>query len=220
MKKKNHILIGGSSFLLPKYNYWKKLKSYKLSFAEYNNLNYMIETKENYYCRILIIFFEDLIQDDHNENIRTKFLISSIKKFLEQSSENLIICYSDYYPDNTIKNSKMRNKIYRINDKFKKNLYSLAKKYNNLFILDLDIVFKQHGYKQILDKRNWYLARSRLSEFGLKILIDQIINLLNNLNKPASKVLILDCDNTLWGGVVGEDGIFGINLTFLKKIYK
>ena len=70
----------------------------------------MLETKENYYCRILIIFFEDLIQDDHNENIRTKFLISSIKKFLEQSSENLIICYSDYYPDNTIKNSKMRNK--------------------------------------------------------------------------------------------------------------
>lgn len=30
---------------------------------------------------------------------------------------------------------------------------------------------------------------------------------------PAPKVLVLDCDNTLWGGVVGEDGIDGIVLT-------
>lgn len=33
------------------------------------------------------------------------------------------------------------------------------------------------------------------------------------LEVPAHKVLVLDCDNTLWGGVIGEDGIAGIALT-------
>jgi FkbH-like protein len=32
------------------------------------------------------------------------------------------------------------------------------------------------------------------------------------LRKPAHKVLVLDCDNTLWSGVVGEDGVEGISL--------
>jgi FkbH-like protein len=31
------------------------------------------------------------------------------------------------------------------------------------------------------------------------------------LRKPAHKVLVLDCDNTLWSGVVGEDGVEGIS---------
>ena len=31
------------------------------------------------------------------------------------------------------------------------------------------------------------------------------------LRKPAHKVLVLDCDNTLWSGVVGEDGVDGIS---------
>lgn len=30
---------------------------------------------------------------------------------------------------------------------------------------------------------------------------------------PAHKVLVLDCDNTLWAGVVGEDGVEGIRIT-------
>ncbi len=39
-----------------------------------------------------------------------------------------------------------------------------------------------------------------------------IARTLRKLNQPAKKVLALDADNTLWGGVVGEDGIEGIRL--------
>ena len=71
---------------------------------------------------------------------------------------------------------------------------------------------KKIGYNQILDKRNWYLAHCRVSEIGLDIVIDQINKLLSSIYNPASKVLVLDCDNTIWGGVVGEDGTFGIKI--------
>lgn len=33
------------------------------------------------------------------------------------------------------------------------------------------------------------------------------------LRRRPSKVIVLDCDNTLWGGVVGEDGVTGVKLT-------
>lgn len=33
------------------------------------------------------------------------------------------------------------------------------------------------------------------------------------LHRPPRKVLVLDCDNTLWGGVVGEDGVDGIEIS-------
>jgi FkbH-like protein len=35
---------------------------------------------------------------------------------------------------------------------------------------------------------------------------------LERIQRPPKKVLILDCDNTLWGGVVGEDGYNNIRI--------
>ena len=44
-------------------------------------------------------------------------------------------------------------------------------------------------------------------------LIDEAIALiLNRIYKPHAKVLVLDCDNTLWGGIIGEDGLSKIIL--------
>src|SRR5205085_6891008 len=39
-----------------------------------------------------------------------------------------------------------------------------------------------------------------------------IVRKFHALNRPAFKVIALDCDNTLWAGVCGEDGARGIRL--------
>jgi FkbH-like protein len=41
----------------------------------------------------------------------------------------------------------------------------------------------------------------------------EITRLAHALKNPPAKVIVLDCDNTLWDGVVGEDGASGIKLT-------
>ena len=56
-------------------------------------------------------------------------------------------------------------------------------------------------------QRNWYFSRCRVSIDGLKALTDTLALILNRMREPASKVIALDCDNTIWGGVVGEDGL-------------
>ena len=53
---------------------------------------------------------------------------------------------------------------------------------------------------------------SRLSEFGLNVLVTELSSLMQRLVKTNSKVLIVDCDNTLWGGVIAEDGIKKIQI--------
>ena len=52
----------------------------------------------------------------------------------------------------------------------------------------------------------------RLSSFGIKILSNKILQFLKNLDISSKKLLILDCDNTIWGGVLGEEGINKIQI--------
>ena len=92
-----------------------------------------------------------------------------------------------------------------------------------MYILNIDDLFSFHGHKSCFDERNYSLFRCRLSVFGLKLLSDKLSEIILRINITNKKVLLLDCDNTLWGGVVGEDGIEkielgqdGIGLAFLE----
>lgn len=49
----------------------------------------------------------------------------------------------------------------------------------------------------------------------------EILALLKKTSHKSKKCLVLDCDNVLWGGIVGEDGIEGIRLSneFIGRAY-
>ena len=51
-----------------------------------------------------------------------------------------------------------------------------------------------------------------MSIFGIEILAKNLKKILNRINSTNKKVLLLDCDNTLWGGILGEDGIENIQI--------
>ena len=88
----------------------------------------------------------------------------------------------------------------------------LQKKYNNIYFINLDYKFSHHGYDRIFDKRNWYLANSKISIEGLELIVEDVKKVIDRIYSPAKKLLVLDCDNTLWGGILGEDGIKSISL--------
>ncbi|MCJ7975258.1 HAD-IIIC family phosphatase [Aeromonas veronii] len=78
--------------------------------------------------------------------------------------------------------------------------------------LHLPLWLQQYGRQHCFDRRNLYLMSCPFSMAGLASLAQWILPLLQRLKRPAHKVLVLDCDNTLWGGVVGEDGVGGVLL--------
>ncbi len=107
-------------------------------------------------------------------------------------------------------------------------LYAFAEKNSNLFILNFNRLISLHGYNTLFDDKFWYLGRIIHSSKGFAILATELNNIFNCLLGKTKKVLILDLDNTLWGGVVGElgwqniqlsqEGVGRIYLDFQKKI--
>jgi FkbH-like protein len=61
-------------------------------------------------------------------------------------------------------------------------------------------VVKAMVYKQPYNTSFWYAIGNHIGDIVLRE------------SRPTPKCIVLDCDNTLWGGVVGEDGLGGIEL--------
>jgi FkbH-like protein len=79
-------------------------------------------------------------------------------------------------------------------------------------LLDLDSLFAQVGLDAGFDRRFWYSARFPFTPPAAAELARRVVALGVALKRPRAKVIALDADNTLWGGVIGEDGIEGIAL--------
>ena len=79
-------------------------------------------------------------------------------------------------------------------------------------LVDYDSAEAAHGREPCRTLSFWYAARMRLALPGLALLASLLSRHLLAPRTPPRKVLVLDCDNTLWGGVVGEDGLEGIQV--------
>lgn len=60
------------------------------------------------------------------------------------------------------------------------------------------------------DHRNQLLYRQPYRTRATQLLATETHRLITALSMPPPKVIVLDADNTLWGGIVGEDGVSGI----------
>jgi FkbH-like protein len=81
-----------------------------------------------------------------------------------------------------------------------------------VYLVDLDAVQRQVGMAAAHDPRHWYLYRQPFSEGFLNTLGRQLARIVMASRRAAKKCVVLDADNTLWGGIVGEDGIDGIQI--------
>ena len=68
------------------------------------------------------------------------------------------------------------------------------------------------GHRNWFDARLWYLTRCRLSREAMRALAQSTVSLLRGWKGQTRKCIVLDLDNTLWGGLAGEDGLQGIAL--------
>ncbi len=78
--------------------------------------------------------------------------------------------------------------------------------------LDLDAVLQQIGRQDFFDHRLWYSFCFPFGVEAAREIARRVISLAVAIKLPKAKVIVLDADNTLWGGIIGEDGIHGIAL--------
>jgi FkbH-like protein len=91
-------------------------------------------------------------------------------------------------------------------------LVESARALPGLYIEDVDRLAAQIGQNRWCDVRMWHLARAPLSGHALPALASSHAAFINASCGPRRKCLVVDLDDTLWGGVLGEQGMHGIAL--------
>src|SRR5581483_9983385 len=85
-------------------------------------------------------------------------------------------------------------------------------RYRTIFLVDEDRVQSAVGKANATDPRLWLSARLPWSEGVLHALVQEYMRFVRALRGRARKCIVVDLDNTLWGGVVGEDGVEGVQI--------
>src|SRR5262249_42972122 len=82
----------------------------------------------------------------------------------------------------------------------------------NAYYVDMDRCLMRIGARHFYDARCWHIARAPYSRDALEEIAREEFKFIRALKGKAKKCLALDCDNVLWGGVIGEDGLEGIQI--------
>ena len=156
------------------------------------------------------------IQDNENdikilhENELKKF--HSIWSALSKLECPIIQNNFDYSADRSLGNldsSDIHGRTYFIN-KLNHAFSEYARENKNLHINDINFLSAYIGLKEWFDRSLWYQAKYAMSMNSIPELAFNISKIINSIFGLTKKCLVLDLDNTCWGGVIGEDGINGI----------
>ncbi len=79
-------------------------------------------------------------------------------------------------------------------------------------VLDVDRIAGLVGKSVWTDRSQWYMAKLPFALDLTPLYADHVARLLGAIRGKARKCLVLDLDNTCWGGVIGDDGLGGIRI--------
>jgi len=79
-------------------------------------------------------------------------------------------------------------------------------------LFDANALAVTYGVDTIHDPALWHLAKQEIHPSAGPLWGDHVARIMAALRGRSAKCLVLDLDNTLWGGVVGDDGVHGLQL--------
>lgn len=142
-------------------------------------------------------------------------IIDIIKKITEQSKANVII-HNLNIPEDSILGILENKQEYGIIESIKDLNDMLAEHYkkdNRVFVFDFDRFMGGYGKKNVQDNRFLVSADMSVKPDFIPKICEEYLAYIKPMKSLNKKCLVLDLDNTLWGGIVGEDGFEGIRLS-------
>lgn len=144
----------------------------------------------------------------------TKNIVAWVEKILSGTTGRVLLhnfCVPYYSPLGILENKQEFGffaMIKMINDLLEKKFRDR----NDVFVFDYDAFCSKYGKIRVTDPKMYYLGDFKLCFDAMPFLCDEYLSYIKPLTSRTRKCLVLDLDNTLWGGVVGEEGIAGIQI--------
>lgn len=82
--------------------------------------------------------------------------------------------------------------------------YEYAQTHNNFFICDINYISADYGLKEWSDPFYWYMYKYALNVNAIPSLAFNVANIIKSILGKNKKGLVLDLDNTLWGGLLAR----------------
>lgn len=82
----------------------------------------------------------------------------------------------------------------------------------NVYLIDLDALQASCGRATFFDPKLYYIAKMPIRVELLPAVAEKVVSMIWALRGAVKKCVVLDLDNTLWGGVIGDDGLSGIQI--------
>ena len=91
-------------------------------------------------------------------------------------------------------------------------LMTLAQGHKKVFIADIAVLASHVGYSNAHDPRLYVMSKVAFALEFLPPVAKAVTDIIKAVSGTFKKCLILDLDNTVWGGVIGDDGMEGIQV--------
>lgn len=93
-----------------------------------------------------------------------------------------------------------------------RKLSSVFSKFLDCFLICSQSLVSRIGYNDFYDQERRISAASPYSLAALREYALESVKYIRALKGLSKKVIVCDCDNTIWGGVVGEDGVQNLQI--------
>lgn len=89
-------------------------------------------------------------------------------------------------------------------------LFALAREHERVSVVDVGGALARIGYVSSLRERNRHIMQAPYAPAASAAIVELYERAIRAYLKPRRKAIVIDADNTLWGGIVGEVGAEGI----------
>lgn len=167
------------------------------------------------------IIFDNFFEEKENMNNHIQKILSDISSIIYKIKENLntnILINNFIRPYYALNGMYQNQKVYGINNIIRKlniELSQIAQNINTgLYIVDNEQIASELGFKNIYDLKMWEISKNPYKINYYSAISDEILKYIYTIKGKRKKCIVLDLDNTLWKGIIAEDGYENI------KIYK
>jgi predicted enzyme involved in methoxymalonyl-ACP biosynthesis len=186
----------------------------QVDFAEYDNFVQESEKKQDYSAAIFFWEACNLSPGLHYKcynwsQSEIDSLLNKVKSEISITLNNLkaipIIIFNSFNSIFFSNSGMFETNFDKICNDLNQYIFSLNNR--NIHILNSVKIISKLGFNNSFNQRMWYDAKMLYSYEYLREYSSQAANSMLSINGKQKKALILDCDNTLWKGIIGEDGI-------------
>ena len=137
-----------------------------------------------------------------------------IKCFEKNLNSKLIITNFNIpsYSPNGITETKSDFGFHEMIEELNSSLRNISKTHSSVYVYDFNHFVSKYGEKNIFDYRQFHVGDIQIALNFIPYFAYELMSYIKPITGTNKKCIVLDLDNTLWGGIIGEDGFDGIEL--------